>query len=114
MLKQSKLLLNILQSRFSSHIERRLCDTPSKKTHWCIPWVQKNLSSVAALMVLFKHIKSDISCLDDSRSLLSSPNTFLLVSNSEATKHGEYLYWDNNDLIWIRSGKVTGQKEDKF
>ena len=113
LLQQSTILLNILQSRFMNHIERRLSDTPSKKSHWCIPWIQKNLSSVAAIMVMFRHMKDDISCLDESKTLLNSPNNFILVTNDEEKKHGVYLYWDNNDSIWIRSGKATGVSNDR-
>ena len=87
LLQQSTMLHNILQTRFMNHIERRLSDTPSKKSHWCIPWIQKNLSPVAALMVMFHHVKGDISCLDESKTLLQSPNNFLLVTNDEEKKH---------------------------
>ena len=60
-------------------------------------------------MVLFQHVKNNLSCLDETTTLLGNSQHFLLTSNSEANLQGAYLYYDSNNLVWIRSGKVTGR-----
>ena len=60
-------------------------------------------------MVLFNHIKPDVSCLDHSQCLLTSNASFLkAISNQEAKLEGCYLYYDSNNGEWIRSGKAVG------
>ena len=62
-------------------------------------------------MVYFKHVKVHLSCLDESKTLLSTPSNYIRVIHEEELKQGCYLYWDTNDCVWIRSGKVTGQRD---
>ena len=45
--------------------------------------------------------------LDENACLLKGPDKYIILSENESNKHGAYLYWDTNDLKWIRSGKVT-------
>ena len=54
------------------------------------------------------HAKRNISCLDESECLLFNQTKFLLCSNNESTLFGCYLFFDENNNIWIRSGKATG------
>lgn len=89
-------------------VDRRLCDTPTKKSHWVVSWIRKNLSACAAIMTIFKHTKDNLSCLDETKTLLTTVDRFLMVTNSVASHQGVYLYYDTNDHVWIRSGKVTG------
>ena len=63
-------------------------------------------------MVLFDHVKRDLSCLDESTTLLSVPHNYLMIANVESNLQGAYLYYDMNDNKWIRSGKVTGRGFD--
>ena len=118
--KKSDLLLSHLHSRLKAHISSDRIPL-SKKEHWCLEWARKNLSVVAAYMVLLDHVKKDISCISHSKCLLAKPNggslvthgsstssNFLLCTNTEALRQGCYLYYDTNEDEWIRSGKVTG------
>ena len=111
--KQSQLLLNLLQNRLTNHLNRRLHDSPSKKNHWIIPWIRKNLSPCASLLVFFKHVKKDLSCLDNTKTLLTTSNNFILVREDNEHHQGCYLHYDKNDQNWMRSGKVTGQNKER-
>ena len=85
-----------------------------KRKHWCLKWASKNPPAVAAIMVLFDHVKQDLSCLDHNQCLLAEPKSFLkATSNQEANMEGCYLYYDNNNDEWIRSGKATGSNFGK-
>eukprot|EP00957_Ditylum_brightwellii_P056451 4278547-Ditylum_brightwellii.AAC.1 len=56
----------------------------------------------------FDYLKDDVTCLDTKATLLSKPDKFLFASsNDKSTQQGTYLYYDNNDMKWICSGKVT-------
>ena len=109
-MKQENILANMLTHRLTRHLNRRLKDSPAKKTYWVVGWVQKNVSIVAAMMIFFKMIKKDISCLDDSETLLNGPESF---ANAEKDLQGVYLYYDANDRVWIRSGKVTDKARER-
>ena len=60
-------------------------------------------------MTLYDLVKDSVEVLDENACLLKGNDKFILISEDEANKHGAYLYFDNNDLKWIRSGKVTGR-----
>ena len=49
--------------------------------------------------------------MTDTSTLLLQPSTnFLLATNAEESKlQGAYLYYDENQQDWIRSGKCTGR-----
>ena len=67
------------------------------------------LSVVAACMVMFGHVKDNISRLNESKCLLVKlSNNFFLMTNAEADLWGCYLLWDTVKYKWIRSGKATG------
>ena len=62
---------------------------------------------MAAIMILSKHIKRDIQCLEQQSTLLDTRlENFELVGSSN-TLEGAYLYFDCNEGKWIRSGKCT-------
>ena len=42
----------------SYHLKRRIEDA-AKHDHWAIQWSRKNMSQVAAMMILFGHIKQE-------------------------------------------------------
>ena len=60
-------------------------------------------------MVIFDHVKRDLSCLDEVTTLLSTPRNYLLTVNVESNLQDVYLYYDLNDEKWIRTGKVIGR-----
>ena len=47
-------------------------------------------------MVIFDHVKRDLSCLDEVTTLLSTPRNYLLTVNVESNLQGAYLYYDLN------------------
>ena len=97
-----------MKKRLEEHIVRRIRDK-SKHDHWCIHWIKKNLPVSIVIMMLYDHVKHDLQCLDEDATILCQPKNFLMVSNVEANLQGAYLYYDHNNEVWIRSGKVTGR-----
>ena len=59
-------------------------------------------------MVVLDHVKVDLSCLDDTMSLLSPNTDRFLLCNTFPQCEGAYLYFDTNLGAFVRSGKVTG------
>ena len=109
--KQADELIKILHIRFERHLRLRITNR-SKHNHWSLLWSRKNITVIAAIMVLFDHVKRDLSCLDESTTLLSTHGNYLMIANVESNLQGAYLYYDMNDNKWIRSGKVTGRGFD--
>lgn len=109
--KQADELIKILHIRFGRHLRLRITNR-SKHNHWSLLWSRKNITVIAAIMVLFDHVKRDLSCLDEATTLLSIPGNYLMIANVETNLQGAYLYYDMNDNKLIRSGKVTGRGLD--
>jgi hypothetical protein len=78
--------------------------------HWAIKLATKNISVVAAYMVLAQHVKDDLTRLDESKSLLT-PNRdkFVKVQPCNTNNKGTYLYHDDTNCEFIRSGKVSAK-----
>ena len=77
---------------------------------YCLIWARKNLAAVAAWMVMFGQLKNNISHLNESKCLLAKPDgNYYLMSNAQADLWGCYLFWDDVECKWIRSGKATGE-----
>ena len=88
------------------HILKR---AESRSDHWVWKFARKNLTVVAAYMILAGHTKPRITCIREGGSLLSpNVNNFTPCLRSP-THEGCYLFFDNNDGVFIRSGKVTGR-----
>ena len=83
------------------------------KNHWIIPLIRKNLSLCVSLLVFFKYVKKDLTCLNNSKTLLMTSDNFILVSEDNKYHQGCYLYYDKNDRTWIHSGKVTGKNKKR-
>ena len=79
-----------------------------KQEHWCLRWVEKIMTQMAAIMILLDHIKVDLEYLDKTLSLVKS-NDYCVSVNSILDKHNynSYFYHDSNNKNWIRTGKVT-------
>ncbi|KAL7536957.1 hypothetical protein ACHAXR_007505 [Thalassiosira sp. AJA248-18] len=109
LLCKADLLAPMLQTRFRSHIKRRV--KPAQQEHWCLDFAMANLVVVAAYMVLVRHTKNDISCLDDSQCLLAKPddNNMLLCTNIERTLYGCYLFFNDNIGAYVRSGSAASK-----
>jgi hypothetical protein len=119
--EQANILLKLLWARLDQHIIDRV--PQSKHKHWIWQFVRKNLSRVAAAMILFDHVVHDLErfatnpkkCL--LRNVSSQGLSFipLVVATSASTEaarktEGSYLYFDREEAVWIRSGKVCGRK----
>jgi hypothetical protein len=107
LLQKADLLQTKLEQRLQFHCQLRIKDK-NKREHWCLQWSAKNFPQMAAIMVLFNHVKTDISCLDHNQCLLAGPTFFLKATNREAHMEGCYLHFDSNNNEWIRSGKAVG------
>ena len=64
---------------------------------------------MSAIMILCNHTNDDCKCLDTNATLLRSKEYFTIVEDENRDKQGAYLYFDTNDCVWIRTGKVTGR-----
>lgn len=106
--EKADLLVKILKGRLHAFMNKRNVDG-AKRNHWAIQLAIKNLSFVAAYMVLVDHVKSDLSCLDETQCLLTHNQNRLLLCQSFNDYEGAYLYWDTNNGRFIRSGKVCGR-----
>ena len=105
---KADLLFLILRGRLHTHIEHRV-QTEIQQSQWCFDWARKNLSVVSACMVLFGHVKDDISCIDDTGCLLTNPNTFsnyLLCTNND-----EGLFFKVVICIMIKTAVYGGGVE---
>ena len=112
LLKTADQLQKQLENRLLRHLQVRV-KTEQKRNHWAWKWLQKNFPPTAATMVLFNHIKQDISCLDHNQCLLDSVSSFLkATANCEASMEGCYIYYDFNNQEWIRSGKAVGESSN--
>jgi hypothetical protein len=58
-------------------------------------------------MVVLDHVKSDLTCLDDTMSLLSPNTDRFHLCNTFPQCENAYLYFDTNLGAFVRSGKVT-------
>jgi hypothetical protein len=105
---KADLLLIKLQERFRRHVIMRISQS-TKRTHWSLKVAYRNLSVVAAIMIMLKHVAMDLSCLGESSYLLA-PTTAGFIpceDHSSMNRQGAYLYFDLNRGQFIRSGKVV-------
>ena len=79
-------LVKLMKGRLKTLLKRCI-ETEAKQNHWALQLAFKNFAIVAAYMVVLDHVKNDLTCLDDTMSLLS-PNTdrFLLCNTSPNVK----------------------------
>ena len=107
---KADVLMKILRQRLKQHIDKR---AGTRKDHWAWKFARKNLAVVAAYKILAGHTKSRIACVKEGNSLLS-PNINKFRPCLQSPKdEGCYLFFDSNDGVFIRSGKVTGRGVDK-
>ncbi|KAL7498904.1 hypothetical protein ACHAWT_008594 [Skeletonema menzelii] len=103
--KKADVLVKMLRQRLKEHIKTRAI---SRRDHWVWNLARKNLSVVAAYMILAGHTKPRIACIKEDGALLF-PDTNKFAPCAMHPKHeGCYLFYDYNECVFIRSGKVTG------
>ena len=98
-------LVKLMRGRLKTLLKRRI-ETEAKRNHWAIQLAFKNFAIVAAYMVVLDHVKSDLTCLDDTMSLLSPNTDRFLLCNTFPQREGAYLYFDTNLGAFVRSGKL--------
>jgi len=80
----------LLQTRLRRHLSERIKD-PAKREHLCLRWFAQNIPRVAALSVLFGHVKRDIACATDESGLLSGVHNFVRAEGAVAELELCYL-----------------------
>jgi len=107
-LDRADLLQKQLEQRLGRHCQVRI-QNEKKRDHWSMMWAGKCLPQLSAIMVLFGHVKNDLACLDLNACLLADPSVFKKATTPTGKiLEGCYLYYDQNDHKWIRSGKAVG------
>jgi hypothetical protein len=103
---RADLLLIKSREGFKSHVKQRV-KQGSKQNHWILKFALKKLPIVATTMVLLNHLKIKLRCLGKTSCLLGcNPNQFI-PSQAFPRQEGEYLYFDYNRGVFVRSGKVV-------
>lgn len=105
MKQKADLLVKLLRSRLNAFMRKRRA-SKNCQNHWAIALAIKNLSTVAAHMVLSDHVKDNLNCLDESHSLLTSEFSRYPTSSTHNKDIGAYLYFDTNHCTPVRSGSV--------
>ena len=80
----------MLTQRLDTHISNRISEK-QKHYHWCLEWARKIFLKYQRLWYYL------------TKKYISN----ILITNSEAKFQCTYLYYDTNDEIWVRSGKVS-------
>ena len=101
-------LLAILQGRFKQFL-KKLIKQKSKHDHWCMRFAYNNLPVVASVMILSSHTKSDLECLNERDSLLTTDSSCYVKCADRPSSEGAYLYLDRVRQVFVRSGKVAGR-----
>ena len=70
-------------------------------------FTRRNLSTLAAVMVLFGHVKRDVTSVGPLDSLLArTPAHFVPVQGEMEQLGGSYVWYDRENARWVRSGKA--------
>jgi len=77
-------------------------------------WAGKCPPQLSAIMVLFGHVKTDLSCLKGGDCLLADPSVFKKATSPHGKAlEGCHLCYDANKRLWIRSGNAVGSDFEK-
>jgi hypothetical protein len=108
MKEKGDLLVKMSRGRMKCFLKNRI-QSEAKRSHRALTLAHKNLSVVAANMVLADHVKKNLNCLDGNHSLLTNASNKFLLCQTFPENEGDYLYFDMNLGEFVRSGKVTGR-----
>eukprot|EP00978_Attheya_sp_CCMP212_P033101 scaffold132120_cov86-Attheya_sp.AAC.1 len=110
MTEQSNVLQQMLLKRLTSHENRRHVTNHAGQDIWPFLLTAENMARCVSIISLQGHRKNDLSCLGEEKTLLANANSFMLATSDAARNlEGAYLYFDSNDGIHVRSGKVSGR-----
>jgi hypothetical protein len=104
--EKADLLLIKLREQFKVHVKERVKQA-SKQNHWILKFAFKNLPVVAATMVLLNRLKLDLKCLSKLSCLLACHSNHFIPCDAFPRREGAYLYYDINQGVFVRSGKVV-------
>ena len=106
--KQADQLQDILLHQLTSYLARQ---NMPKSGFWCFRYAASNFARLASHMVLQGHLKENLGCLGANKTLLATNLDAFILCNSPGAilRQGIYLYYDLNDGVFIRSGKVCGR-----
>ena len=62
-----------------------------KASEWVFNFVGDNLARLAAMMALQGHVKDDLACVDNEKTVLASFDKFILCENEVKEKREGYL-----------------------
>jgi hypothetical protein len=71
MKEKGDVLVNMWRGGMKDFLKNRI-QNKTKRSHWVVTLAHKNLSVVAAYMVLTDQVKWNYKCLDESHSLLTN------------------------------------------
>ena len=110
MYNQVDLLQKALMQRLASHVLSR-CPSLDSNKEWPFHFAAENMARLAAIMVFQGYVKDDISCLGAGKTLLKQGGADFhhALTTRCKSREGAYLYYDTNDGVFIRSGKVSGR-----
>ena len=100
-------LVQHLATQFREHKNQKVLK--ARRNHWSMKLASKNLAASAAYMILSEHVKKDIARLNQEDSLLSGDMSKFHDCSLVPDHHGAYIYYDTNNEVFIRSGKVTNR-----
>lgn len=86
--KRADLLLHLALARFEELVIPRIPD-PKKRNHFCLAWAKANFAQVAAIAVIFRHVKRDLEGVNARGSLLK-PAYFIEVGGENEHLCGAY------------------------
>ena len=94
-----------VKARFNSEILPRIKDK-EKHSHWSLEWAQINFSAVAAIAVLFRHVKADITSSRSDISLLKVSNLVEAIGPNRMLG-GAYCYKHEESIVRVGSTSRT-------
>lgn len=104
---RADLLARLLAPRLMAHVQSKV--DKERRSSWTITLMEQNLSTVAALAVLFGMARSNLCCISPRTALLmTSPSRFVLVPSQGAIAElcGAYMHKDKESLAAVRIGKT--------
>jgi hypothetical protein len=100
-------LVNLMRGQLKNLLKRHI-EIEAKKNYWVIQLAFKNFPIVAGYMIVLDHVKSDLTRLDYTMSLLSPNIDRFLLCNTFPQHVGAHLYFETHLGVFVRRGKVTG------
>ena len=105
MKERGDMLAGMLRDRLKTSLRRRV-QSEGKRKHWAFELASKNLSAVAAYMVLVDHVRHNLQFVDGVEHILTNDSNKFIPCSRFPLHSGGYLHYDKDAMKWVRSGKV--------